>query len=883
MKFLNSSILNKIIAVLVPFTIFFGVSLGYLGYKTLVSSQKIAIKLTAEDGLTALSYAFKNFIKDVLSDTRNLANTKEFIKISPDTYESIIEKHIESHENYKFDLSYLIYHNPKAKKLELISMGHDFLYSPEGAELDPFVQQIVDDLSKNGSLDLRESSREWYLTSLQSSHINSQFDEGYEWLKKEPNKLRPVIFSANELAGHHGFVLTAIILKDNLDFINFAKKIGNVKDNNSNYFVIKDISKNADILTIGNRPTEQTSFYQDNFSNPEWEQQSIAFNIFKDLSDFENSKNIILLEVSGAVLFFCIVLWLLIYFLISAITNPLKDLKLFSQALGEGKLETQMPKLPGNEIGSLGISFDMMRYSLHEKINIINKDKLKLEKQTDELKEKTKKLQMILENINQGIFSIGNEKLIENEYSPFTEKILSTHGVSGELYNTVLLDQCVLKSDEKSRIESAIDSILGEHIYTYELNNDHLPNRLELKNGNTIHINIIPIVFENKQVDKLLFSIRDLSDIINVQKQFEEKQKEITIISELVNLDPEEFKRFNENYNGELNNAIKLVSEFSSKLDVLVLEKIFRLLHTLKGQARSYNLSNIADICHESESQLAEFKENTELGIDFVVSLIQEVVTEIEKYEEVFNDKLSERNSTGGDKQKIEFIKQLMLEQTKSPPELIADIKSFLEGKGIILNQLLHPLIIMVERVALELKKPVPIFKVNGGSQLLNSSISNNITFALVHIFRNCLDHSIEAPEERQSKNKPTFGTINIDLFLRDNTWVLSINDDGKGLDIYSIYNKAIAQDLIDSNDKIDQQIISDIILKSGFSTRDKVTDVSGRGVGMDAVNDEIKKINGELKLVFNEQIPQIPSEESRYASFNLEISIPMDKINIAA
>ena len=143
---------------------------------------------------------------------------------------------------------------------------------------------------------------------------------------------------------------------------------------------------------------------------------------------------------------------------------------------------------------------------MHEKINIINEDKNKLKFQTNKLTEKTNKLRMILDNINQGIFSIGIEKMVESEYSPFTEKLLSIENLPGQTYNAVLLDQCDIKADEKSRIKSAIESIIGESQHAFDLNCDHLPTRLKLKNGCTIDTNIIPIILENKKVDKLLFN-----------------------------------------------------------------------------------------------------------------------------------------------------------------------------------------------------------------------------------------------------------------------------------------------------------------------------------------------------------------------------------------
>lgn len=883
MNFIKGSISNKILVILVPFLIFFGLSIGFLGYKTLVSNQKESIKIATEDGLIAISYTFNNFIDGILSNTRNLSNTKEFIKINPETYELIIEKHVQAHSDYKFDLSYLIYFNQKSKKYELISKGHDFLYSPEGEELNPFENHIINILSKDGSLDLRETSRQWHLFNIKSSSLNQEFPDGYDWLKKEPNKMISILLSANEIAGHHGFVVTVTILKDGLKFIDFIKNIGQVGDKNLNTFVIKNSSKYAGTLTIGHLPGKHVPFYKDLYTDEAWKNKNISFEIYRDLRDFEQSKKIILLEVVSLVFLSSLILWLLIYFLISGITKPLKELQNFSQELEEGKLDTLMPKLPVNEIGNLGKAFDKMRHSIFEKIKIIKNDKDKLEAQTVELTEKTKKLRMILENINQGIFSIGIEKIIENEYSLFTEKILSIEKLPGKSYISVLLDQCDLKADEKSRIESAIDSILGESHYTFELNSDHLPSRLKLKNGSTIHTNIIPIILEDKKVDKLLFSIRDLSEIINAQKKFENKQEEVEIIGELIGVDPNEFKRFNTNYIQQLTDAIVLICESDTDQSRSIFEKIFRLLHTLKGQSRAYNFSNIADSCHKAEDVLTSWKEDPNLETKIITDSLQSVISELIRYKDLFNDKLSRRNLSSHDHLKIGYIKDLILDQNKSSKALIADIQSFLEGKVVLFNQLLDPLIGMIENLSKELGKPAPKFKITGGNHLVSTSISDNISFALIHIFRNCLDHGIEKPVERKKNNKPEFGTIDIDWSMQEAGEVLSIKDDGKGLDLYSVYNKALKGGIIKSNDKINSELICSIVLKSGFSTREKVTDISGRGVGMDVVYNEVQKINGDLKLIFHDKIPESLKPDSSYATFNIEISIPVNKTKAVA
>ena len=242
----------------------------------------------------------------------------------------------------------------------MISKGHDVLNSPDGLlELKSFEKKIINALSKDRLLNLRQTCSSWSLINIKASSLNKQIPEGFEWLKSESNKNISVIIAANELTNHHGFVLTVTILRDSFSFVKFMKKIGQIEDGNSNSFAVKNNSKHDGVFTIGHLPTDQTPFYNQVFTNETWEKCYISFEIYRDLTEFEQSKKSILIEIFSLVFLSCLILWLLIYHLMTGITRPLKDLKTFSQSLEQGDLEASMPKIPVNEIGSLGKAFSI--------------------------------------------------------------------------------------------------------------------------------------------------------------------------------------------------------------------------------------------------------------------------------------------------------------------------------------------------------------------------------------------------------------------------------------------------------------------------------------------------------------------------------------------
>jgi chemosensory pili system protein ChpA (sensor histidine kinase/response regulator) len=137
---------------------------------------------------------------------------------------------------------------------------------------------------------------------------------------------------------------------------------------------------------------------------------------------------------------------------------------------------------------------------------------------------------------------------------------------------------------------------------------------------------------------------------------------------------------------------------------------------------------------------------------------------------------------------------------------------------------------------------------IKGGSTLLEKSVLEALSDPLLHLFRNAFDHGIEPPEIRQQKGKPPSGTIEINATYRGNQTIITIKDDGKGIDLEKIRAKAREMGLNEEDlAKVSEKELLDLIFEPGFSTAEQVTDLSGRGVGMDVVKRNIEGIGGEI------------------------------------
>jgi two-component system, chemotaxis family, sensor kinase CheA len=154
----------------------------------------------------------------------------------------------------------------------------------------------------------------------------------------------------------------------------------------------------------------------------------------------------------------------------------------------------------------------------------------------------------------------------------------------------------------------------------------------------------------------------------------------------------------------------------------------------------------------------------------------------------------------------------------------------------------------LVRDLSSELGKDV-VFVTEGAETELDKTIIESLADPLMHILRNSLDHGIEDAEQRAKSGKPKQGRISLKAFYSGANVMIKISDDGAGIDPEIITQKAIAKGIITADRKLSKREVLDLVFLPGFSTAKKVTDVSGRGVGMDVVKRKIADIRGEVEI----------------------------------
>jgi two-component system, chemotaxis family, sensor kinase CheA len=158
-------------------------------------------------------------------------------------------------------------------------------------------------------------------------------------------------------------------------------------------------------------------------------------------------------------------------------------------------------------------------------------------------------------------------------------------------------------------------------------------------------------------------------------------------------------------------------------------------------------------------------------------------------------------------------------------------------------------------------------FATSGEDTELDRTVVEEIGDPLVHMVRNALDHGLEAPAERRAAGKPDTGTLHLKAYHQGSNIVIELQDDGRGIDPDKVYRKAVERGMFPGGTLLSREETLALIFAPGFSTAEKITAVSGRGVGMDVVKRNIEKLRGKIEIV---------SEVNHGSTFKIKLPLTM-------
>ena len=230
----------------------------------------------------------------------------------------------------------------------------------------------------------------------------------------------------------------------------------------------------------------------------------------------------------------------------------------------------------------------------------------------------------------------------------------------------------------------------------------------------------------------------------------------------------------------------------------------------------------------------------------------------MEKYNYIFNKYIGQ--SSYDEFQHLKYSEKLMeiLQKTLTKNELIkiqegikiANQSFFEDHKP--LAEILNSVLASIPQICNELSKTEATYELRGGSHTVPDEKKSLVSDIMSHIIKNSLDHGIEDSTNRAEKGKPAAGKILIDAKKSPTGLTIVVEDDGQGLNLIHLKAKGIEQKIISENASDEE--VANLIFCSGLSTAEKVSEVSGRGVGMGAVKAFLEDNRGEISIVFTDE-----------------------------
>lgn len=504
----------------------------------------------------------------------------------------------------------------------------------------------------------------------------------------------------------------------------------------------------------------------------------------------------------------------ILFLLRQMIIKPVLQIGSVVSMVGGGNLDVGIQLKQRDELGNLATRINQM-------IDGLKKSK-ELELENTRIEASLKESRKYLDNINEGLLLLDRELKITSEYSTYLLDLFEKDNIKGLSLEDFIYGETHPSKEESEELHSFLNILFNNQTASMSMIMDINPLDMKesiLPSGKKVIFNAqFQRIIEEGEVLNLMVLFQDMTDIVKTREALEiEKQtreSELEQIAAILKLGPKVFEDFLKS----ANEILLFIEENREELtDRKIVNKAFRDTHSLKGSARYLKFNIMEQYAHKLEDYFAAIR-------DKQGSLDNE-----------FEEKLG--NSLEGIRKElvsidriIERFRQFSIGNTSDQPEM--DIFKL-------------RLTDMIDEISIELGKNVQLdfqsdWNVIPGLERLQSSV--------FHLIKNALDHGIEDSFERLSLDKPEKSLLSVSFTRENDFMILEVKDDGRGLDFKKIETIAMEKGLLKPGEHFHSQILRTMFMP-GFSSRNNVTSISGRGVGLDAVKEDVSALKGKINV----------------------------------
>lgn len=468
-----------------------------------------------------------------------------------------------------------------------------------------------------------------------------------------------------------------------------------------------------------------------------------------------------------------------------------------------------------------------------------------VEERTAELSRANFEIQMLLDHVGQGFFSFDHTGHIGTELSRECYRIFQIN-IAGVKVQDLLGTYC--GTEEAPLLGRIIEKAFRTAtIFESKVYLSLLPQEMR------IHDKIIAVEYqmiddsEGRRVMTILTDVTETHELMQIRE--EEKQNLKMIVKIIKNRNS--FLRSLEDYRVFTHDGCcRLLDKEDDPSGVLV--ELYRMVHTFKGDFAQWGFRHTESALHEIESLIA-YHRSLEADLENMNEFIEELDFDkaIEKDLQILENSIG-RSFLQGDEyyevSRSDIMELEVLSEKGDMSELQSRIK---EMRRVNLKELLHPFDDYVETLAFGLDKKVNPILVDGDDIRIDRKAYHNLMKVLTHIFRNMMDYGIELPEERARLSKSEYGTIACLIQREGESVIIEISDDGSGIDTHKLLEILIRRDSDREAEYLamEPNEVLEFIFSDGVSTSGDITMLSGRGIGLSAVREEVERLGGTISV----------------------------------
>lgn len=515
-----------------------------------------------------------------------------------------------------------------------------------------------------------------------------------------------------------------------------------------------------------------------------------------------------------------------------------------TKRISEGSYDITLDDKSQDEVGQLARSFESMAIKVKNLLNELRKHNEELEKivaeRTKDLRETLTLKDAMLNSLGQGFFIFKEDGGVENIFTKATFDMFENVKEQNKIW-----DILNFPTQESEKFQKVIQHTFME-VLDFEDAIALAPGNLKTKGDKYIGLQYFPLEQED-DLEGVILVATDKTEEVKARESYELEKMEIKKLSLALKAQSmflEYIREFDTRFH-QIMNAVE-----NNRPDSL--KQMQGHLHTMKGLSYQFYFNPVGDKIHELEDLFHLFLEDQSTKGNNYLKDISRLLKETYK---AFNNELSHisdnLNIDGKDTNNMPRTinsKQLdrFYDQVKGT-NLEKDF--FKDLYAITITDALTPYYDLIKDLGPEYEKVLCPLKVSGGDIKIHPKKYNSFFLSLTHIFRNMVIHGIETSAERELLNKDLIGKISVDCIEQGNSLEITIKDDGRGLNL-----NAIKEKLQKINHPIMKKSPSDkelmmVIFEPSFSTSEKVNEGSGRGVGLSAVMNEVRQLNGSISV----------------------------------